>query len=264
MLDASNGRQDLWAEAVNAASYVCNRLITVSFKKNCTPYEALHGREPETGHFRMYGCKAYMHNQGRHRAEKFESRAEEVILIGYSCGNAYRVLIDGCKRVVKTKDVRFEEASEEDNENKKMKMIEIDVGIYVASLDDLISDDGERLNDENQDVNYKADDKGDRIDHKEKVSTEVEISLEIAVEDHPNIITLNTAGSPTESMVGCGLGIHSDAFTHYPSKKRVTSRNNAGVPPNWYRPKQFYLSGKTSIMLSVYYSLTRRHFRAAN
>ena len=74
-----------WAEATNTACYISNRV----FKRkilNKTHYELWNGNKPKISYLRVFGCKCYILNtKGNH--EKFDSRTEEGILIGYSTIN---------------------------------------------------------------------------------------------------------------------------------------------------------------------------------
>nr|GFC08515.1 ribonuclease H-like domain-containing protein [Tanacetum cinerariifolium] len=49
-----------WAEAVNTACYVQNRVL-VTKPHNKTPYELLHGRLPSIGFMRPFGCPETLH-----------------------------------------------------------------------------------------------------------------------------------------------------------------------------------------------------------
>ena len=48
----------LWAEAVNCASYIQNRVPHKSMVR-ATPFEALHGHKPNVSHLRDFGSKAW-------------------------------------------------------------------------------------------------------------------------------------------------------------------------------------------------------------
>ena len=48
-----------WAEAVQTATYIKNRLPTRSLEHNVTPYELWYGRKPDLSHIRVFGCTAY-------------------------------------------------------------------------------------------------------------------------------------------------------------------------------------------------------------
>lgn len=60
MLHAKNLPVKLWAEAVNTACYILNRIPTTS-NKGITPYEAWTGKKPRLDHIRIFGSDAFMH-----------------------------------------------------------------------------------------------------------------------------------------------------------------------------------------------------------
>jgi hypothetical protein len=55
MLDEHRTPRRFWAEAVNTACYVSNRIyLRVHKKKTC--YELMHGRTHKVSHFHVFGC----------------------------------------------------------------------------------------------------------------------------------------------------------------------------------------------------------------
>nr|GFC99298.1 ribonuclease H-like domain-containing protein [Tanacetum cinerariifolium] len=78
-----------WAEAVNTACYVQNRVL-VTKPHNKTPYELLHGRLPSIGFMRPFGCPVTILNTLDPLA-KFQRKVDEGFLVGYSvCSKAFR------------------------------------------------------------------------------------------------------------------------------------------------------------------------------
>nr|GEW80865.1 ribonuclease H-like domain-containing protein [Tanacetum cinerariifolium] len=71
-----------WAEAVNTAYYVENRVL-VTKPHNQTPYELLHGRTPSIGFMRPFGCSVTILNT-LDPLGKFEGKVDEGFLVGYS------------------------------------------------------------------------------------------------------------------------------------------------------------------------------------
>nr|GEV88449.1 hypothetical protein [Tanacetum cinerariifolium] len=71
-----------WAEAVNTACYVQNRVL-VTKPQNKTPYELLHGRTPSIGFIRPFGCPVTILNT-LDSLHKFERKVDEGFLVGYS------------------------------------------------------------------------------------------------------------------------------------------------------------------------------------
>nr|GEX33921.1 retrovirus-related Pol polyprotein from transposon TNT 1-94 [Tanacetum cinerariifolium] len=71
-----------WAEAVNTACYVQNRVL-VTKPHNKTPYELLHGRTPSIGFMRPFGCHVTILNT-LDSLGKFDGKVDEGFLVGYS------------------------------------------------------------------------------------------------------------------------------------------------------------------------------------
>ncbi|XP_074277336.1 uncharacterized protein LOC141600974 [Silene latifolia] len=91
MLLCSELPRNFWAEAVNTACYIRNRVAIRSIHKK-TPYELLYGRKPNISHFRCFGSKCYVHNNGKNNLGKFDPRSDEAVFIGYSNeSKAYKV-----------------------------------------------------------------------------------------------------------------------------------------------------------------------------
>ncbi|GJS94889.1 putative ribonuclease H-like domain-containing protein [Tanacetum coccineum] len=71
-----------WAEAVNTACYVLNRVL-VTKPHNKTPYELIIGRPPSISFMRPFGCPVTILNT-LDPLGKFDGKAEEGFLVGYS------------------------------------------------------------------------------------------------------------------------------------------------------------------------------------
>nr|GEW64450.1 hypothetical protein [Tanacetum cinerariifolium] len=70
-----------WAEAVNSACYVQNRVLVIK-PHNKTPYELLLGRTPSIGFMRPFGCHVTILNT-LDPLGKFNGKADEEFLVGY-------------------------------------------------------------------------------------------------------------------------------------------------------------------------------------
>nr|GEU34885.1 hypothetical protein [Tanacetum cinerariifolium] len=71
-----------WAEVVNTACYVQNRVL-VTNPHNKTPYELLHSGTPSIGFMRPFGCPVTILNT-LDPLGKFDRKADEGFLVGYS------------------------------------------------------------------------------------------------------------------------------------------------------------------------------------
>nr|GEX49812.1 putative ribonuclease H-like domain-containing protein [Tanacetum cinerariifolium] len=97
-----------WAEAVNTACYVQNRVL-VTKPHNKTPYELLHGRLPSIGFMRPFGCHVTILNT-LDPLGKFQGKVDEGFLVGYSVySKAFRVFNSRTRIVQETLHVNFME-----------------------------------------------------------------------------------------------------------------------------------------------------------
>nr|GEX82377.1 ribonuclease H-like domain-containing protein [Tanacetum cinerariifolium] len=95
-----------WAEAVNTACYVQNRVL-VTKPHNKTPYELLLGRTPSIGFMRPFGCLVTILNT-LDPLEKSDGKADEGFLVGYSVSSkAYRVFNSRIRIFQETLNINF-------------------------------------------------------------------------------------------------------------------------------------------------------------
>ncbi|KAH9703924.1 hypothetical protein KPL70_011269 [Citrus sinensis] len=99
-----------WAEAVNTACYVLNRvLIRPNFNK--TPYEFWKDRKPNIGYFKVFGCKCFVLNT-KDNLGKFDPKSDVGIFLGYSnSSKAYRVYNKRTLVVEESMHVTFDESN---------------------------------------------------------------------------------------------------------------------------------------------------------
>lgn len=91
MLIASELPRNFWAEAVNTSCYIVNQCMIRPIL-NMTPYELFKGKKPNISHLRVFGCKCFVHNNGKDSLGKFDHRSDEAIFLGYSShSKAYKV-----------------------------------------------------------------------------------------------------------------------------------------------------------------------------
>jgi hypothetical protein len=108
MLDEHRTPRRYWAEAVNTACYVSNRIyLRVHKKKTC--YELMHSRTTKVSHFHVFGYKCFILKKGK-KLHKFEARSIDGIFFGYaSHSRAYRVLNLETNQIMETCEVTFDE-----------------------------------------------------------------------------------------------------------------------------------------------------------
>ncbi|GJX32013.1 putative ribonuclease H-like domain-containing protein [Tanacetum coccineum] len=108
MLADSKLPTTFWAEAVNTACYVQNRVL-VTKPHNKTPYELFLGRKPALGFMRPFGYLVTILNTIDHLG-KFDGKADEGFFVGYSINSkAFRVFNSRTRIVEKNLHVQFSE-----------------------------------------------------------------------------------------------------------------------------------------------------------
>ncbi|GJX92296.1 retrovirus-related pol polyprotein from transposon TNT 1-94 [Tanacetum coccineum] len=108
MLADSKLPTTFWAEAVNTACYVQNRVLVVK-PHNKTPYELFHGRTPTLSFIRPFGCPVTILNTIDHLS-KFDGKADEGFFVGYSLNSkAFRVFNSRTRIVEENLHIRFSE-----------------------------------------------------------------------------------------------------------------------------------------------------------
>jgi len=82
MLDESGTLATLWGEATFAAITILNK-TNVRVNSTQTPHELWYGKTPTVKYFKIFGSKCYIKRTNENLG-KFEPRADEGILLGYS------------------------------------------------------------------------------------------------------------------------------------------------------------------------------------
>ncbi|GKC21691.1 ribonuclease H-like domain-containing protein [Tanacetum coccineum] len=97
-----------WAEAVNTACYIQNRVLVIK-PHNKIPYELFLGRKLALSFMRPFGCPITILNTIDHLG-KFDGKADEGFFIGYSTNSkSFRVFNSRTRIVEENLHVRFRE-----------------------------------------------------------------------------------------------------------------------------------------------------------
>ncbi|GKC62022.1 putative ribonuclease H-like domain-containing protein [Tanacetum coccineum] len=108
MLADSKLPTTFWAEAVNTACYVQNRVL-VTKPHNKTPYKLFLGRKPALCFMRPFGCPVTILNTIDHLG-KFNGKADEGFFVGYSIkSKAFKVFNSRTRIVENNLHVQFSE-----------------------------------------------------------------------------------------------------------------------------------------------------------
>jgi len=108
MLQSKGLSLNFWAEAINCANYILNRIPT-KVLKNITLEEAWISIKPDVSHFRVFGSEAWAHIIDE-KHEALEPKSEKCIFVGYfEDVNRYRLIPLKSKNVIIRRDVKFVE-----------------------------------------------------------------------------------------------------------------------------------------------------------
>lgn len=100
--------ENLWPEVFKTAGYLLNRTPSKTLHWK-TPFEMVTGNKPNLSHLNIYGCKAYSIKHGIPKLHKLQPRALIGYLIGYDSTNIYRIWSPTQDKVIRTRDVTFNE-----------------------------------------------------------------------------------------------------------------------------------------------------------
>ena len=91
ILIASGLPRNFWAEAVNTACYILNRVLIRPITSK-TPCELFKGVKSNISYFHVFGCRCFVHVNGKRNIGKFDERSDEAVFLTYSShSKAYRV-----------------------------------------------------------------------------------------------------------------------------------------------------------------------------
>jgi hypothetical protein len=117
-----------WTQAVHTTVHIQNRVILIN-NTDKTPYDLWKGRPTNVKYFRFFGSKCYIKRDDG-RMEKFDSRVDKGVLIGYSSTRksykCYNLILN---KVVESINVTIDEtgkpeSKEEENESMKQPLEE--------------------------------------------------------------------------------------------------------------------------------------------
>ncbi|OWB87026.1 hypothetical protein B5S33_g5782 [[Candida] boidinii] len=106
----SSGLPDtFWAEALETATFLVNRLPTQGSK--VSSFEYWYGFAPDLDVLRPFGCKVFALTDATKRPSKFTPATQEGILVGYSSAHkAYRVYLPSTHQIHISNNCRFDES----------------------------------------------------------------------------------------------------------------------------------------------------------
>ncbi|CAI5707227.1 unnamed protein product [Peronospora effusa] len=97
-----------WAEVINTAVYVTNRVPCASHPTT-TPFKFIFGKGPDLSEMRVFGSKGYAHVDKSNRT-KMTKKSIRCIFLGYSDQiKGFRIWDEDVKSVTHTRSARFDE-----------------------------------------------------------------------------------------------------------------------------------------------------------
>lgn len=224
MLAESGLGKSLWAEAVDTANFVFNRMI--DGKTKTTPYEKLFKRKPKLMEFHEFGADVYS-MMPYQRRRKLDDKATKMKFIGYSdTSKGYR-LIDRNYRVHISREVKFVDSKEQ---FKYPRNTEVKCDYYEIYLDEENVNDNQQLveNEEALVVNEEA-----LVENEEEL---VDNEEELVMDEEGN--QGDDDGSIYESMESSEEEAESEPDGIHDVRR--SARENIGTMPKRYDDYQMY------------------------
>ncbi|KAG9451352.1 hypothetical protein H6P81_011317 [Aristolochia fimbriata] len=204
--------EKLWAEAINTACYITNRVFFRPFTHK-TPYELYKGKRPTVSHFHNFGSTSYILCD-RESLGKFAARSDEGIFLGYSTNSrAYRVYNKRTQVVMESINVTvFDDVSQSQRidedlsipspqtQNDSIPDIEgVSEGVPVAQKDDTFieSPKDDTFIESPKDDTFIESPKDDTFIESPKVDTSIQDQSDVT--KRPSRIQKN---HPTEAIIG--------------------------------------------------------------
>lgn len=170
--------ENLWPWIIQTAGYLMNR---TPMKKHAwkTPHEMILATKPNLAHLRKFGCKAYSLDKKVIKSRKLMPRAHIGHLVGYDSTNIFLIWIPSQHKVIRTRDVMFDEKSFYDKGEVDLMqlitepMIEVEPFFEVSDLPPPISKVVEELSsdsDEEEELLHSSIETSDQSKGKQKAS----------------------------------------------------------------------------------------------
>jgi Reverse transcriptase (RNA-dependent DNA polymerase)/GAG-pre-integrase domain len=201
---SANLPSNLWPEILKTAGYLMNRtpLRRLGWR---TPFEAVNGRKPSLAHLKIFGCKAYPLKHLIPKLDRLEPRAHIGFLVGYDSTNIWRIWIPSSNRIIRSRDVIFDEKD-------VYNPVEVDINHLVKEVEGLV---------DLIDFNGPVDDEEKVVDIVEEDSIVVDHPLDYAIPPPTGSVT------QTPSETGSSQSEH---FTSAESPSTTHHKNPGQLP----------------------------------
>lgn len=107
MVEEAGMPHKYWGEAVSHESYPYNWRAS-GFLNMKSPFEPFFGKVGTSGSLKVFDCQVYSQIHKANRISKLHDHAETGVNFGIDSG-PYRIMLTGCKQVITTKHMTFDE-----------------------------------------------------------------------------------------------------------------------------------------------------------
>ena len=152
MLVQKQVNKRFWAEALDNAVYVRNRVTSRALPKNTTPHHLWTGKKPDVSHLRVFGSKCWYTLPGK-QLQKLDARARQAMFLGYAKeSKAYKLWDSELRKVVMSRDVTFDETGYGPNGNIADATLDMEGDEDFITLDIAQGGESNRVGDEDTDT----------------------------------------------------------------------------------------------------------------
>ncbi len=107
MLHSKDQPEHFWAEAINTAAYIRNRVTSRALPSNITPHHIWHGKKPNVLHLRTFGSECW-YIIPKVKVKKLDARARKSLMMGYPTGTkGYKIWDLTTEKFLVSRDVYF-------------------------------------------------------------------------------------------------------------------------------------------------------------
>lgn len=232
MLNESRLKRHFWAEAVNTAVYIKNRLPS-RVLEGSTPYQRWYKNKPNLDHFKVFGSIAYCHVPKEKRT-KLDYKAEKCLMLGYDVNaKAYRLLNLKSNKIIVSRDVVFNEDNFVDSSSLHRSDEELIKSSAIQSDNVLVSTCDNNCHDGSSDSPGSSGSASDKQLNQLVSDTGFDEESDASDDEIQQYVGSPTGNSDVDNST---VNVHVDSSDEQIEQSsagniRISTRCNKGVPP---------------------------------